>query len=167
MKRALTVYAFVVASTCYACAGDAGGEVRTVAPPIAGAAPHTPAELADATRIVWSALEHLRWPNQTVTVTMPVVTWITPPALDCADGTGIRGADGVCYAGWFNADWTAHVTLPPGRTLAGDGILAHELCHGIAWLDGGDGDPAHTGVCFQAGGWVEQANAALAAQGAP
>jgi hypothetical protein len=164
VKRAAVVLAFVFASVLYlGCAADTGGDVRSVtAPGVTGAAPHTPVELAAATGAAWRVLEDLRWPRQTVTLTPPEVIWVQPADLNCGNATGYLGDDGVCYAGMFGG-WTARVSLPAGATIAGDGILAHELCHAIVSVDSGDGDPDHTGVCFQSGGWVEQANAAIAA----
>jgi hypothetical protein len=163
--KVLTLAALALA----ACGGSVGTtDTRSAieAPAVIGSPSHRPAELAAAVSVAWRTFEGLRWPRQTVTLTPPMVIWVQPVDLNCGNATGYLGDDGVCYAGMFSG-WTARVTLPAGATLAGDGILAHELCHAIASVDGGDGDPDHVGVCFQPGGWVELANSAIAAMVSP
>ena len=137
---------------------------------------HTPEQLVVAPTAAWSFYEdtlRLFPPN----VSPPHMDWVQGPRLDCADETGFttgeRDKDDntlICFGGDYTpGSYTARVSVVPSRSLSHDGVLTHELCHALAhfahyYADGSpsDGDPNHIGPCFVPGGYVEQANAALA-----
>lgn len=102
----------------------------------------------------------------------PTIVWRRGADLDCAQGRGwmeitlVHGAESkICVAGatWDQA-WMSMVALPEGVPFSKT-ALAHEICHGAQIQQGLGPDYDHAGPCFVPGGPVEQANAALAAEG--
>lgn len=169
----------LVVALFFGCAADAGSDRRITgitSEDIGTVASHTPEQLEAAPVAVWSFYEStLRlFPAG---VEIPHMDWVQGPRLTCADETGFATGETdhsalICFGGEYTpGSYTAHVAVVPSRTLSHDGVLTHELCHALAnfahyYADGSpsDGDPNHLGPCFVPGGYVEQADAALAAQ---
>ncbi len=143
MKR-LTFLALILSG----CAGDE---------PV----PYSDSQLARAQDLAWAdILSNSGYADHRVGP--PAVEWVRLPMGESC----LPGSEDACYGGWFNrGTWSAIVAVRTGHRLSDWVVLAHELCHGRAYFEGGDGDPLHVGPCYVPGGWAEHAQAALAAAG--
>lgn len=105
-----------------------------------------------------------------MTTPAPTVAWVEAADLTCVSSDCRLGqcfaTELGCRAGLSWPTTTVmQVAWPEGTTGIHQTLAGHEACHLRSLALTGDGDADHRGPCFAPGGYVDQANAALAAKG--